>query len=605
MASGSFTYYIDKKKYNYIRLDWSSRSVGNNTSRVTVSASLYRKYNINSSAKKNFSITINGNKKSGSRNGWSGKGWVKNYVTHTVDVPHNADGSKVCNISCSTVFDIRFSGTWYGTQNMSYSIKLDQLAHKSSFTLSPTSGLKIGDDLTINLSRSSSSVRHDITGSIGSTTFPILKKANDNGSTKSYKFTLDPDKILSHMDSATKTFKVTLTTWNGGTSLGTSTATATIGLRASDKPSISEGNITVSAVPIEPNTNTTDFFQNWTNARFSITPTMVAGGTIKNLKITNNGTVVKSYTPTGSAPYVVDIPLTVSGTNKFEIKVTDSRGMVSSAVSKEITVISYSFPQVANFTAERCTQDGTLSKSGSYIKTVFDVVHSCGADNPTTATIYIRERLATNEWTELGKVENITDNASNVSKIYGTYTADKSYDVRALVQDAFGNTSESVAEVGTEELLVDFSPTSVAIGKVAEREKAFEVDFPAYFSKEIYGTVHATTSDGRLKDICSTDITPLIPLWKELQVVLFRYNNYEDTRVQAGLIAQDIIMIFDRHNLDWRDYGVVYEDESGYYSVNYNFINTITIEVVKALENAYNSLETRLKRLESVVDSMV
>ena len=163
----------------------------------------------------------------------------------------------------------------------------------------------------------------------------------------------------------------------------------------------------------------------------------------------------------------------------------------------------------------------------------------------------------------------------------------------------FGNTSESIAEVGTEELLADFSPTSVAIGKVAERERAFEVEFPAYFSKEIYGTVQVTTSDGRLKDICSTDVTPLLPIWNELQVVLFRYNNYEDTKIQAGLIAQDVIALFEKYNLDWRDYGVIYEADTGYYSINYNFINTLSIEVVKTLLRGYESLERRVKALES------
>ena len=599
MASGSFTYYIDYRHHNYIRLDWSSRAVGANTSRVTVSASIYRTYPLRAGAKKNFSITINGNKKSGSRKGWSGKGWVSNYITHTVDVPHNSDGAKICSIACSTVFDVRYHGTWYGTQNMSYSIKLDQLAHKSSFSISPTSGLKVGDNLTVNLSRSSSSVRHDITGSIGSTTFPILAKANDNGSTSSYTYTLDPAKILPYMDAATKTLKVTLNTWNGGTSLGTSALTVPVTLRSTDKPSISDGNVVVSAIPVAPNTNTTDYFQTWTKLGLAITPTMVTGGTLKNIKITNNGVTVKSYTPTGSPPYKVETPLSTAGSNKFQITATDSRGMVSNTITKTINVISYSFPQVANFTADRCKQDGTLSKSGTYIKVAFDAVHSCGADNPTSATIYIRERLSTNEWTELEKVENITDNTSNIVKIYGPYSVDKSFDLRAYVQDVFGNTSESVAEVGTEELLADFSPTSVAIGKVAEREKAFEVALPAYFSKQIYGTIQSVTSDGRLKDICSTDITPLIPLWEDLQVVLFRYNNYEDTKIQAGLIAQDIIRVFDMHKLDWRDYGVIYETEDGYYSVNYNFINTITIEVVKTLQRGYESLERRIKALES------
>ena len=600
MASGSFTYYIDSKHYNYVKLSWSSKAVGSNTSRVTVSASLYRKYAIRSTAKKNFSLTINGNTKRGSRAGWNGKGWVT-FITHTVDVPHNSDGTKSCPISCSMVFDITFSGKWYGTQNIgTYYARLDQLTRKSSFTLSPTSGLKVGDKFTVNLSRSDSRVRHDITGNIGNYTFPILAKANDNGSTKSYTYTLDPDVVLPYMDSATKTLKVTLTTWNGGTSLGTSVATVPLSLRDSDKPSIdSASGLAISAVPIAPNTNTTDYFQNWTKAGITITPAVIPGSTIKNVKIVNNGEVVKSYSPTGSPPFEVEIPLTISGANKFEITVTDSRGMISNTATKTVNVISYSFPQISNLTAERCNQDGTLNKAGSYIKTVFDVIHSCGADNPTAVTIFVRERLATNEWTELEKIENITDNTSNISKIYGPYTADKSFDIRAYVQDAFGNTADSVAEVGTEELLVDFSPTSVAIGKVAERDEAFEVDFPSYFSKTIYGTVQTVTSDERLKDICSTDVTPLLPIWKELQVVLFRYNNYEDTKIQAGLIAQDVIKLFEKYKLDWRDYGVVYEADTGYYSVNYNFINTLSIEVIKTLLRGYESLERRVKALES------
>lgn len=591
MASGSFTKYIDNRNHLYVKISWSSTPIsGSNSSRVTVSANLYRRYKLYSSARKDYTLTINGTRFTGHRSGWNGVGWTGNFISGTVNVPHNADGNKSISISLWFEFGITYNGIYYGNQSASYTIKLDRLASKSSFTLSPSSSIEIGQTLTVNLKRSGTNVRHSIVGDIGGNTFSILDKSSDNGSATSYTKQLTPATFLPYMDAAQKTLKVTLTTYNGSSSLGTSSLTIPVKIRSTDKPSISTSDVTVSVVPISPNTIDEVYIQNKSQAKITITPTLVSGdaGKIKTIRVTLNGTTTTYAATDSDTQEIITEPLGVSGQNTVTVEVIDARGMVSDPITKTFNVLAYSIPQISNFTASRCDQDGTLNKSGQYIKVTATALQSCPDHNSATIVIEKKDRLGT-EYTTLETISSATGASTAIEKVYGPYSVDTSYDIRMTITDAFGATGSAIAEVGTEELLLDFSPTSVAIGKVCERENAFEVNLPAYFEETIYGTVQTNTSDSRLKTLCDENIDTLLPILDEIQVVLFRYNNIRDYKKQLGVIAQDVMQIFNEHDLDWNDYGIIYED-NGIYSINYNFINQLMLLKIQHMQMQINAL---------------
>src|SRR5690606_22632097 len=83
-------------------LSWSRTSVdtANNRSTISYTLSLYRQYNINSSASKSYSIKINGSTVASGTTTIGGSG-TKTIKTGSVTIPHNSDGTKTFSLSFS------------------------------------------------------------------------------------------------------------------------------------------------------------------------------------------------------------------------------------------------------------------------------------------------------------------------------------------------------------------------------------------------------------------------------------------------------------------------------------------------------------------------
>jgi len=607
MASGRFIHYIDKQYHNYIVIDWKSSPItGENASNVTASVSVYRTYRIYESYNHPVTITINGSSKTATQHSWNGVGSTGTIVTHTVKVPHNADGNRTVAISCNLDFNVCYSGVWYWSVSTgSLYAKLDKLANKSSFSITNSDGVKLGETLGIKLKRSSNLVRHSITGSVGNYTFPILAKASDDGSATDYSYVLDPDEFLPYMDTAAKTLKVTLTTYNGNSSLGTSSASTIVSIRDTDKPTINPSSVTITPVPIEPNTATDVFIQGKSKAKVSIIPILAGGdgGLISSYYITLNS-VRKVYPALEKKEqnsyiirdFILD-GLTIPGENTITVQAVDVRGQISNVATKTISVLPYSNPQISSFSVSRCLQDGTLNKSGTYVKVSASLILGSVGYNTGTAVLYKKGRLEADS--VYAKLEEWSfDKNTAIEKVYGPYSADESYDFKFTIADKYGATGYSIAEVGTEELLMDFSENSVAVGKVCERENAFECLYPAYFEDTIYGTVSAYSSDIRYKTILKDSIEDLVPLWKDINIILFKYNNSTDEKIFTGVIAQELIKLFEKHKMNWRDYALVLGSEEEGYSVNYEFLNRITMYVLSQTQDKLLKLELRIKALE-------
>lgn len=590
MASGSFVKYIRSNK-EYIKVWWSSSPVsGENKSKVTVYAKMYRPYTIESTADKDIALTINGTTYNSTKKGWGGKGWTTEFAKKTVTISHDSDGKKTIKIKLKVEVDLTLSGKHYASVTTdNTSCKLDNLTVKSSISLSPTT-VTLGSAVKVALSRSSSTVRHQINCKIGTKTYTILSKANDNGSTSSYSYTLSPANFLPYMSGQSASVTVTCTTYKSasGASLGSVSKTFTVKIRSTDKPSLTDSNVTLSVAPISPNTITTQYIQGKAAAKITISPTLTAGssGAISTYKVAINGTT-KNYS---SSP-ITTTALTSSGTNTIKVAVIDKRGMISDIVTKTITVLPYSVPLVSGLSVIRCNADGTENKSGTSVKVTAQIKYSdCGGNNKLTLK-FEEKNILDSSYTVKDTLTNQT--ATTIEKIYSTYPVDNSYDFKLSVTDVFGATTSYLTDVGTEELLIDFSPNSVGIGKVVERENALEVGWDSYFSGTIHGTVQTSTSDARYKDIIGNiDEDILLNLWRDLQIVLFRYN--DNYKINAGVIAQDVIALFDSYGLDWQDYAIVYGSEETAYSVNYQMLNMLTLHIVQTLCKRVTVLEEAL-----------
>lgn len=602
MASGSFSVTVGNRSNianEYITVWWSSSpDPANNRSKVRAYAKMYRPWYLYVDYNQRIELWIDGTKYTGNRYGWRGSGWTEAYIDKTKWVSHAANGTKTITIRCRTEVKA-YLRSYVGWVDTGYhNCKLDNLARKSSFSLNKSSA-SLGDSITVSLARSSSSVRHAITLKVGSKTFTILSKGNDNGSTSSYSYTLTPEDILPYMAGQSATATVTLTTYNGNISLGTSSKTFTLKLRSSDKPGLTSSNITITPVPISPNTSTSVYIQGKSKAKIVInaTPTAGTAGAIKTYKVTLNG-VTKNYTTNS----IITDTLNKSGENTIRVEVVDGRGMVSSAITKNITVHQYSNPVISELSIARCLQDGTLSKTGTYIKVTFKYKFSDCADN-NSAKIVLQEKneVDTNDYTtkHTWTIAATGSSSATISQVFGTYSIDSSFDFRVVITDAFSATATAVTEIGTEELLIDLSPNGVGIGKVVERENALEVEWDAYFEGTIYGTVQANTSDERAKIIVQDDMDALMRIYDKLFPVLFMYKSDKEKKIHIGLIAQQVVEWFDEEELDWEKYGLVYrDDKAGYYSLNYEFINQLSMYKIKILEEQVRYALSQIEKLQ-------
>ena len=603
MANGSFTKQVGNRSNianEYIKVWWTAEpDVENNRSKVRVYAKMYRPWYLHVDFNQDIELWINGEKFTASRYGWRGQGWTKAYIDKTIWVPHKADGTKTINIRLRT--EVRaWLRSWVGwVDTGDIKCKLDNITRKSKFTLSDLT-LTLGEAVKVNLSRSSSKVRHTITLKVGDYSKVILYKADDNGTTSSYSHTLSPSAILPYMSGKSKQAKIEVKTWYGSKSLGTNSKTFTIKIRSTDKPSLASDDVVLTPVPISPNTSTKYFINGKSKLKIAINPTKAGGdaGKIKTYYVKINKNAEKKYT---KSTITTDNALSGSGTYTVKVRVVDGRGMESNTITKTFTSLAYSKPSVTNFSVVRCNQDGTTNNNGEYIKTSFKYKFSkCEGVNSATVTMSVKDVDDTVYSTLKTWSYDSSSSASNsVSyKFTDVYPLESSFDFKLTIKDAFNATSTQYNDVNTEEMLLDIAPKGVGIGKIVEREKALEVGWDAWFEGTIYGTVQANTSDIRKKLLVGDSLLPLLKIWDELSVVLFKYRDADDKKL-LGLVAQDVISIFNAHELDWRDYGLVYEDPAtGYYSINYEFINQLSMLKVKTLQSQICELASRITKLE-------
>jgi putative tail protein len=142
--------------------DIDSQNIPNNTSIVTVKVQLVSTDSlstISETAIKYGSLTIDGETNNFTFSAVLSGNQIKTVYTKTVIIPHNEDGTKICAFSASIGIALALSGTYYGTINISGSGAFTTIPRPSSISLSASS-VEMGNTLTINISRSASSLTH-------------------------------------------------------------------------------------------------------------------------------------------------------------------------------------------------------------------------------------------------------------------------------------------------------------------------------------------------------------------------------------------------------------------------------------------------------------
>ena len=110
----------------------------------------------------------------------------------------------------------------------------------------------------------------------------------------------------------------------------------------------------------------------------------------------------------------------------------------------------------------------------------------------------------------------------------------------------------------------------------------------------VTGTV-TQSSDESLKENIMSLSDELINVGLELESKSYNLKNREiSDKVELGYVAQNVIKAFDKHNLNYKDYGIVNENDKGILSLNYNAIAIITHAIVKQLHGRVTELERKV-----------
>lgn len=465
-----------------IDITQNSQNIANNTSNVTVKVNAKwtgGSYNL---LEKSGSCTIDGKKytfTSPFNTGRTTSGSCNLFTKSNLDIPHEADGTKSLSVSASYT-----SGVSSGTVTASVpKFVLTTIPRKS--TLSVADGT-LGTLQALTVARQSSSFTHTITYKCDQASGTLCTKS----SSTSVSWT--PPLSLASMNLAGTSVYVsfTITTYNGNTSIGSTSCSAKYEIPASVKPSCT---VSVSdAMGYKDKYG--GFIQNKSKFAVTITPTLAYSSPIKAYAATANGA---KYT---KASFTTGL-ISQAGTNhQVAAQVTDNRGRTSDQVFvKNLVVLEYSPPDISEFKVRRINiEDLTPNPDGKHIEVSFDAtVTTLNDKNTATYKLEYKETSA-QEYSEVDMTS--LDNVYEVSNAKFVFDASpsKSYDVRLTLTDDFGATLKILAS-STKNVVMSQGKegTGISFGKTVEfgKEESLggvgvaEFEFDGKFNKPVYGKV--------------------------------------------------------------------------------------------------------------------
>lgn len=470
--------------WDTLKFSWSesSQSVANNTTTISWKLELISGSSglISSSAKKSWSVTVNGKKYSGTNYIGISNNSTKTLASGTTTITHNSDGTKTFSYSFSQEFGITFSGSSIGTKSGSGSGTLDTIPRKSS--LSASNGT-LNTAQTLTVTRQATSFTHTITYKCGTASGTIVTKS----SSTSISWT-PPLSLASQNTTGTSVSVVfTITTYSGDTSIGSNTKTISCTIPASVKPSCT--------FTLEDTTGIDDIYgspvQGLSKIKVTVTATQAYGSAIDSCSISIDGKKFSALTATTGV-------LAVSGKSTVTATVKDKRGR-SGSVSYDMNVQAYTAPAVTALTAKRCNEDGTLNKRGDHIIVTFSAkVSSMSSKNTAGYRVQYKKSSETSYTAVTLSALANSYNVSNYSYIFPA-VAGSSYNVAIEVRDRHNNSTPATKSVKVATAFAIFSwrgfrtsngvEDGLGIGKVPEKPNALEIAWETIFYGKVSGTI--------------------------------------------------------------------------------------------------------------------
>lgn len=446
---------------------WSAvQNISENYSDVTVTVYV-RSYNITCNPK---TITVNafGVKGEFTSNNITDKDstWNNQKLgSITIKVPHNNDGTKSGTISvtypCNVIIGTKNVASMSATSS---SISLDTIPRASS--ISSLTGSELGSAVSIGITRASSSFTHKVEYSFEGSDWitPVTNAAT------SASFTPALGLAQYIPNSITGKLTVRVTTFNGSTQIGSPVTKAiNLNLPANIVPSFTSLELTRvdNGVPSSWGL----YVKGYSKCTAAILGEAgVYGSTIKSYSITGGGSSSSSKSMTTSV-------LNTAGEYTFTATITDSRGRTATKTAK-ITVVDYAPPSIS-VTAKRCTSDGTINSSGTYLKVTCNYnFASVSGKNTVTRSV------------SCNNVSNTTFSNGTSFILAANCAIGRNYTLTANVQDALGNSATVSIQIPTAHRIFNAKANGLgfAFGGFATKDNTLQ----SYWPIEVEGSVTAS-----------------------------------------------------------------------------------------------------------------
>lgn len=582
-SSGSFT--TTEYEGRSLTFSWSiqSQSIANNTTTISWNLKGSGSYTYGWVTCGGFKVVINGSTVYSQSTDYRVNVYSGTTVasgTHIIS--HNSDGSKTFSASAQAgiytyAVNCSGSGSW----------ALTTIPRASSF--GTISGNTIGGNMTVNITRNSSSFTHQLWYKLGNSQWYDL----GTGIGISKTFTISND-LLSQLPSATNgILQLCVRTYNGSTQIGSDVyKNVTVYVNNNVVPKV--GTITLT-----PQTYS-QLIQGKNKVTVGVSG--CSAGTGSSIKsYTFSGPGLSTTTTSTSATSGI---ISSTGALTYTVTVTDNRGRTVSG-TKTITCYPYSAPYIKSFSVYRSDANGTKTDKGKYIACILNnsiVYSSVGNTNNVTVRLYYRNNAGVSGFNYETLMTNSTDISVNKKIPIGNGT----YSAYLEITDRYGGKSITSTETIFGELRVlniTQDGTGIAFGKMSEKTDSnsnglFECKWDAKF----YGTAtgpsgFSTSSDERVKkNIKDIDVN----IVDGLRPVQYELSSVDDGKVHYGFVAQEVASLLDSVGLDSETTGMV-----GYIINNgqQEYVLTYT-EFVPLLTKKCQDLQSEIDMLKQEIDEL-
>ena len=497
-----------------VTFKWTSTQTGDSWNGYTKTAYYY--VSINGGAETTYSVSYTLPKSS-----------TKTIVSKTFTVEHNNDGTG--SISIRTWMDTGISA---GIVQKSSSLTLTTIPRASK--INSFDGTDLDGNFSVSYTSYSSSFTNKLRISV-----PNVKALETFDYTSGTSFKLS-QASLDYLYAYTSNVNMVqlgavIETWNGSTKIGESTESiCNCSVPLSVKPLFRTIIVDPVNITTVDGTSRNILIQEKNKIAVSVSGCKAgSGGSISSYKFEAiSGTTVIQTVRVNSTSTSASAslgPFSKTGTLKFRVTVTDSRGrsVSNKGVESECTCYEYGPPSFSSFNAYRCNSSGASDDNGTFIKYDFGVGYNPVNDtNNSTVKIYYKTSSdASWKSAQNALTSSTTKTANEIIKDASganiAFDLSSTYMIYATVTDNYNGSvkSSSITVFGASKVFnIRADGSGIAFGKMAESNNLFESKWPAKFDSncEIVGnlTVGASnqttppTTGITVHDIRDAEITP-------------------------------------------------------------------------------------------------